>query len=161
MSMSVSAVVGPSRLLRSVLYVYAALQLGAACLLLASGAAAPRLTHAIAALCAGAAALVACVALRPGMRRRIDISGPGTIRLTVQQSLGTAAECRQRMQLLPGSTVWTHCLFLLLQPEKGGAIVVLPLLPDSMNKQAFQGLSVAIRYIASRNQLFVEKHKIL
>ncbi len=164
MSIPVSAVLTPSRLLRACLAACAAIHAGAALALLSPlGAAAlgGAATWPGALACRGAAMLAAGAALRPGMRRRIDISGPGELRLTVQQRLGVAARRPNPMQLLPGSTAWPRALFLLLRPEGGGRLVAVTIFPDSLAAPHFRAVSVAIRAIAGRDNKFVEKHKIL
>ncbi|MDO8438707.1 MAG: hypothetical protein Q7S67_00510, partial [Telluria sp.] len=65
------------------------------------------------------------------------------------------------VSLLPGSTVWTQCLLLLLRPRDGGALTVLAIVPDSLPAGCFRKLSVAIRTIARRDNKFYGKHKIL
>jgi hypothetical protein len=154
MTILVSAVLTPSRRLRLFLAAYALVHAAAALALLsASGPSALA--------CLLAALLAAGAALRPGMQRRIDISGPGGLRLTVQQRLGETERVPAPMRLLPGSTVWPRGLFLLLRPEQGGALVALTIFPDSVAAPQFRAISVAIRAIAGRDNKFLEKHKIL
>src|SRR4051812_11676691 len=98
MSIAVSTLVRPSRLLRLALAGFAVLNLAAALAL-----AAPNVRAAcLSAACAGAATAAALAAARRGMTRQIDISGLGEIHLSVQQSLGTADAAGSRMRLLRG-----------------------------------------------------------
>lgn len=161
MSIAVSAVIKPSRLLRLALAAYAAAGLGAAVLVVGVQ---PDRFHGPAVLAAACAA-VALVAWRAAVQvpkaRRIDISGPGEIHLSVQQSLGIAAARSEPMQLLPGSTVWPSLLILLLRDTENGAVTVMTILPDSVNAEQFRKLAVSIRAIAGRDHKFSEKNKIL
>jgi toxin CptA len=79
---------------------------------------------------------------------RIDVSGPGQLRLTVQQDLRTSeaedGPAATRVALLPGSTVWPQLMLLLLRSEDG-VLTVLPVLRDSVAPQQFRALSVAVR----------------
>jgi toxin CptA len=158
MSIAVSADILPSRLVRVALYVHAAACLAAAMAL----AWAPRRCH-CPGLLAGACLLAALAAARAAARRRttrrIDISGLGEIRLTVQQSMGETAP-RELVQLMPGSTAWPTLLLLLLRDPGNGALNVLAILPDSVAHEQFRKIGVSIRAIARRDKLFLEKNKI-
>lgn len=85
--------------------------------------------------------------------RRIDISGLGQLRLTVQQVLGRGGVANaiaapgSPMTLLPGATVWPCCILLRLRADDG-AIWPLVLLPDSMAEGQFRALAVAVRVLA-------------
>jgi len=57
-------------------------------------------------------------ARRPATVHRIDISGPGQIRLTVQQELGSEADRGMAVTLLPGSTVWPRLMLLRFGPAQ-------------------------------------------
>ena len=102
-------------------------------------------------------------ALLPGFRTacRLDISGLGQLRLTVQQEMraagavgaplvagssGPASE-GVAVTLLPGATVWPGCILLRLRTA-GGKTVSLVVLPDSMSRGDFRALSVAVRSLA-------------
>ena len=86
--------------------------------------------------------------------RRIDISGVGQIRLTVQQELGKGgpaagnAEPGSPMTLLPGATVWPCCILLRLRAEDG-ATWPLVLLPDAVGAGQYRALAVAVRALAN------------
>lgn len=111
----------------------------------------------VAGVCAATAALLLGAAARPRKARWIDISGPGRIRLTVQQKL---AENGLDVRLLPGSALWSHLLVLRLG-DSAGRVRVLPVLPDSLPPDQFRALSVALRAIGGRGGPADEMQKIL
>jgi len=164
MSIAVSVTVVPSRRLRALLACFGAAHLGAASVvaLLPPGrvllAPAAFLFFLVSAACLlrGAATLT--------KTRRIDISGLGQFRLTVQQDLGTNdtqnAPAGQPVTLAAGSTAWPHLLLLLLRAE-GGALTALPVLRDSVDPDAFRALSVAVRAAGGRDDPDFGTHKIL
>jgi toxin CptA len=148
MSIAVSAVVHPSRRLRGLLAAFCAALCAAA---LAVGLLLPErfAGGAIVALAPLFAALLlghSCTFLpAAATARRIDISGVGQLRVTVQQDMsgnGAAAE------LLPGATVWPGCMVLRLRVESG-AVRTLLLLPDSVGRGQYRALAVAVRTLAS------------
>jgi len=173
MSLAVSAVIAPSRRLRWLRAAFCACLCPAALavgLLLperfAGGglAASPPL---VAALCVARIWWPACAilarrlptnsrAILPGIAtaRRIDISGVGQIRLTVQQGMGTdsatgaLAQGSAPMTLLPGATVWPCCMLLRLRAESG-ASGPLVLLPDSVGAGQYRALAVAVRALCN------------
>jgi toxin CptA len=160
MSLAVSAVVHPSRLLRAALVLYAVANVGAG-LALASGAAGNfLLPHWVAACCMLAAALSLRAFAQVKNTRRIDISGVGQIRLTVQLNVRPTSGSGAPVRLIAGSTVWPHVMVLLLRAEDG-AVTVLTVLPDSVAPHQFRALAVAIRAIAGRNNSFFGANKIL
>jgi len=150
MSITVSAVVKPSRLLRGMLCALAVAS-AAAAVLLAGGAASVHVPWLLAAACLLAALAAWRAAARPGTARQIDISGVGEIRLTVQQSMGDAAP-GDLMQLLPGSTIWPHVLLLLLRDASNGVLTVLTILPDSVSAEQFRKIAVSVRAIARQDK---------
>ncbi|HZV64725.1 MAG TPA: protein YgfX [Telluria sp.] len=160
MPIAVSAIVAPSRLLRAALVLYAALQLGAG--LAAAWALAAATGGPIAACCAAAAgaALRAWAGACTRTTRRIDISGVGELRLTVQLDLCAAPARGVPVRLAPGSTLWPQLLLLRLRAEDG-ALTVLAVLPDSVGPGQFRALAVALRAIAGRDNSFFGKNKIL
>ncbi len=91
--------------------------------------------------------------------RRLDISGLGELSLTVQHHMGPDAP-RSVMRLLPGSTLWPGLLLLRLQADEGGALSELIVLPDSLPREQFRKLAVAITTIARRDSKCAESHKI-
>jgi toxin CptA len=151
MSIAVSAVIVPSRLLRRVMLCYGLANLGAGAAL---GVALAR-PFALAWLGAAACLLAGAAVLRRLAHlqnvRQIDISGLGQLRLTVQQGIGTDDAPAALMQLLPGSTVWPGLMMLRLRGADGVARA-LALLPDSVEAGQFRRLSVAIRVIAARKE---------
>ena len=86
--------------------------------------------------------------------RRVDISGVGQLRLTVQQEFGEGAGVAaiaapgSPMTLLPGATVWPCCILLRLRAENG-VTWPLVLLPDSVTPGQYRALAVALRVMAS------------
>lgn len=159
MSLAVTAVIQPSRLLRRALSGYALACIGAAVILALGHAEAFHFPWLLAAACAASALVAWRAAAGSGTTRRIDISGLGEIRLTVQQSMGEAAP-RALVQLMPGSTLWPGLLLLLLREPGNGGITVLTILPDSVPREQFRKLGVALRAIARRDNKFSEKNKI-
>ncbi len=138
---------------------YALASAGAAIALLFSRAAPVHFPALLALACALASGVAGHAAARRATTRRIDISGLGEIRLTVQQSLGaTAAPALVRM--MPACTLWPTLLLLLLRDADNGALTVLIILPDSVPHEQFRKLGVALRAIAGRDNKFSEKHKI-
>lgn len=164
MSIAVSAVVRPSRTLRVLAGAYGLANLAAAfavaVLLPAHFALAPLVVATLA--CAGVFLLATGIVQTK--TRRIDISGVGTLRLTVQQDIrtndaagladGTAAT------LLPGSTVWPQLMLLHLRLEHGGRIL-LPVLRDSVAPGVFRALGVAVTAIGGRNKPLQGQYKTL
>ena len=158
MPIAVSSVVTPSRLLRAALLLYAALQLGAGLAAAWALPAAPGWPIAACCAVAGGAALRARA--RATTTRRIDISGVGELRLTVQLKLCAAPARGVPVRLAPGSTLWPQLLLLRLRAEDG-ALTVLAVLPDSVGPGRFRALAVALRAIAGRDNSFFGKNKIL
>jgi len=165
MSIAVSTVIKPSRLLRVALAVFAAASAGAAMALLSGQFGRFHVPY----LLAGACLTGSLVAWRAGAAltttRRIDISGLGEIRLTVQHSIGTtpglAPAAPELMRLVPGSTLWPGLLLLTLQGEEHGARTVLTILPDSVRPDQFRRIAVSINAIARRDHKFFRNNKIL
>ena len=149
MSIAVSAVIVPSRLLRCAGAGFAVANLGAA-VALGGGTALPFWLPALgaAACLLAAVALLATLARRPKVRR-IDISGLGQLRLTVQQGIGVNNARVELAELLRGSTMWPGLMLLRLR-RADGRVDALALLPDSVESGQFRRLSVAIRNIAER-----------
>jgi toxin CptA len=156
MSIAASAIVVPSRRLRVLVLGFALANLAAAALvglvLRERYQAAPvsAIFFLVAALCL----------LHTGARRiktlRIDVSGLGQVRLTVQQELRTkdasGEPAAMPVALLAGSTVWPHLMLLLLR-SGSGALTVLPVLRDSVTPQQFRALSVALRAAGAAQEM--------
>lgn len=161
MSIAISAVVNPSRLLLAAI--------GGMCGGIAFAAGMVGLSKVgelsfyprcvMAGLCALTAFLGFFQAFWKRKTFRIDISGIGQIRL--MEYNGVADSSRQRewpngedngelVQLAAGSTIWPYLLLLRLEAE-GRRTVVLPILPDCVGADNFRALSVACRWIAAHN----------
>lgn len=176
MSIAVSAVVGPSRVLRALLAAYGLANLAAG---LAVGFAVPgrfklaQLSSIF--FCIAGTGLLRC-RTAVTKTRRLDISGVGQVRLTVQQDMrarsataGVLAAGVPRegagaggapVALLAGSTVWPRLMLLHLRHDDG-AVTLLPVLPDSVAPDVFRALAVAASAIGGRNKPLQEQHKIL
>ncbi|MBC7455596.1 MAG: flagellar hook-length control protein [Massilia sp.] len=149
MSIAVSAVIKPSRMLRLALLCFGAANLGAGAALFVYlapmsvlvwlGAAAMVLTGTL---------ILRCAVTKPKVRR-IDISGLGQLRMTVQQHSGTPAGRAEIVQMLAGSTIWPGMMVLRCRQENG-QVRALVILPDSIEAGQFRHLSVALRDVASR-----------
>lgn len=163
MSIAVTAVVKPSRLLRAALVLYAAANLAAAGQLLSAPPGAFRLPWLIAACCLAAATGAVAGLVSVGNKRRIDISGVGEMRVTVQQKLARTGSENLPCRLMPGSAVWPGLLMLLMRGDKEKTVVVA-VLADSVSAQEFRALAVAMRAIGgqeAQDQVFFGPHKIL
>jgi toxin CptA len=159
MSIAVSAVIVPSRLLRLALCAWAA-ACAAVATVLAAGLHPPVMAPwPIAALCLLSALIALRAALAPETTRQIDISGLGEIRLLVQHSMAVAQPVPV-LTLMAGSTVWPGLMVLRLGGE-GMPDTVLLVLPDSTADEQVRKLGVAIRVIAGRDEQFSRKHQIL
>lgn len=145
MSLAVSALVAPSRSLRTVLALFALANIGAAFVVAIvlperfSGA----LVCAGFFLVAGLFLLHECV--RATKTHQIDVSGTGAIRLTVQQEMGADAVASSGIvvMLLPETLVWSQLLLLHLGDGRGKRTVV-PVLRDSLALPDYQALRVAL-----------------
>jgi len=153
MSIAVSAIVVPSRRLRALSAGFALANLGAAAAV--AGPLRDRFT--LAPFCAAfflvAGLFLLHAALLKIKTRRIDISGLGQLRLTVQQELRTndaGGDAATPVTLLAGSTVWPQLMLLLLRSD-AGALTVLPVLQDSVAPQQFRALAVAVRAVGAKH----------
>ena len=161
MSIALSAVMKPSRALRVALFAFGLAGTGTAMTLVAWQPAHFHFPYALAAVCLLAAGAAWFRAAMPPNPRRIDISGLGEIRLSVQQSLGAEGTHDDVLSLLPGSTVWPSLLILLLRDGASGANSVAVILPDSVPNGQFRKIAVSIIWIARRDNKFLENNKIL
>jgi toxin CptA len=146
MSIAVAAVVRPSRCLRGGACVLALAYLAAA-LAVWSGGLASRLPGGIV---VGACLVAAACLIQVAARRQtclIDVSGTGVIRLAVQRHVGPAQQ-GAAVELLPGSTLWPACLVLRLRSPDRGPVHTLVVMPDSVGREQFRCLAVAMRRIA-------------
>lgn len=153
MSIALSVVVGPSRIHRLLLLGCGLAQSGAA---FAVGLAAPArfpLAPWLALVLAATAAVLMRSAARTPKTHRIDISGTGELRVTVQQDVrdgqaaGSAAEAPAL--LLPGSLAWP-ALVLLRYARPGLPVGVLTVWRDSVDPAAWRALAVALGVIGRR-----------
>jgi toxin CptA len=153
MSIAVSALVRPSRIQRLVCC-GCGLALGASAV--AVGLLAPE--HFLCsplvtlALTGAGVAVLAAEAVRP-KTHRIDISGTGDLRVTVQQGVGDdlAGDARQgvRAVLLPGSVVWPM-LMLLRHAVAGAGPRVVAVWRDSVDADTWRALAVALAVVGRR-----------
>ena len=184
MSIAVTVVIAPSRGLRCLLAGFGASLLAAA---YAVGLATPpgfAAASLVAAALLFAAACVLHAALRPAMVHRIDISGPGQLRLTVQQGVRQDKRSALPARLLPGSTLWPGLMLLRLETgacraadgadagarswsarrwlaSRAAARTVVAVLPDSVPPEAFRALAVALGAGAGAAGKASMGHKIL
>ncbi|MGH8853187.1 MAG: hypothetical protein ACREWI_02800 [Telluria sp.] len=160
MSIALTAVLAPSRCLRGLLAGFsAALCAGA----LAVGLAAPKSFAAgplVAAALLCAALCVAHAAWSCATVHRIDISGSGQLRLTVQQGVRSDARAALPVAILPGSTLWPRLLVLRFGVA-GGACRSVAVLPDSVAPEVFRALVVAFGAGAGQGGVSSPGHKIL
>lgn len=165
MSIAVSTVVHPSRVLFALNGAMASIAVGVA---IAIGAGyIGDLPIPVRALLSSLVFFLASFGFYHGMRSRktiqLDISGTGQIRLlkAVGQPSCTAAirphvkEIGEVVRLMKDSTIWPHMLVLRLQSESGRTTVV-PVFPDSVDREAFRALSVACRWISVQNETHPE-----
>lgn len=162
-----SVLIAPSRRLRFLLAGFGATLFAAACAVGLDASA--RFTAGPAVV---AALLFACVcvvhaALARATVQRIDISGPGQLRLTVQQGVRRDESTTLPARLLPGSTLWPRLMLLGLETaddesagsadactggrlawrlpgRRGPARRSVVILPDSLPPEAFRALVVAL-----------------
>jgi len=153
MSIAVSALVRPSRIQRLVCC-GCGLALGASAV--AVGLLAPErflYPPAVALALAGAGAAVLAAAAVHAKTHRIDISGTGDLRVTVQQGVGDdlAGDARQgvRAVLLPGSVVWPM-LMLLRHATPGAGPQVVAVWRDSVDADTWRALAVALAVVGRR-----------
>jgi hypothetical protein len=185
MSIAVSAVVRPSRNLRSLVLAYGFANFAAA---FAVGFLLPErfVLGPLSSLCLLAVGMVLLSSVvRSTKLRQIDISGLGQVRLTVQQDMAwndvddvrvadmrvadmrvadmRVADMRvagEPVALLAGSTVWPQ-LMLLRLGSAGGKVTVVPVLRDSVAPAVFRPLAVALGAIGGRGEPIFGTHKIL
>jgi toxin CptA len=117
----------------------------------------------IAGICVCAAWSGFSYSVKSGNAHRIDISATGKIRLMMHQgpnadlpiksgpSYRHDARHGMVVRLLDGSTLWPQLMLLLLQAEDGGHHVI-PILPDSIPVDQFRALAAACRWIAGHNE---------
>jgi toxin CptA len=98
------------------------------------------------ALAVAGAAVLGAALLRP-KTHRIDISGTGDLRVTVQQGVGLPPE--GNAILLPGSVIWPM-LMVLRHAAPGTGPRVLCVWRDSVDAAAWRALAVALAVVGRR-----------
>ncbi len=161
MSIAVSAVVKPSKLLQlslcigCLLILYIAVAIGTGKV----GELSPQPRWAIVSMLVWSALAAFFYVFLNRKTFHIDISGIGQIRLKEDISIGDLKRQQERqkrengmhlVQLMENSTLWPYMLLLRLRAEDQ-RIRTLVVLPDSMDSQTFRTLKVACRWIAAHN----------
>lgn len=157
MSIAVSTVVRPSRLLAILIILMCALVLttGSAILFGLIGEQ-TMLSRAIpGGVCIFLSVLVCYRTVQNRKAHHIDISGHGRIRLAEHSASASVASARiasegGSVSLMADSTLWSWFMLLRLQCEDG-RIVILPILPDSIEGGGFRALAIACRWSAAHN----------
>lgn len=161
MSIAVSAIVQPSRLLIAMVGAISAL-VSVFALLVASGHIGqlpfvPRLALGTAAF------FLSLFGFYHGVRDRktiqLDISGTGLIRLIEMGDRGSCMNSNwphvrysgEQVRLMRTSTIWPNLLILRFQSDDGKT-TILPILPGCVASHSFRAISVACRWIAAQNQ---------
>lgn len=154
MSIAVSAIVGPSRVVRGVLGAWG-LALLAAAYAVGWGASERFLSASVQGLILGlAGGLLLASAMHPAKMHRIDISGIGALRVTVKQDVDgagiapaaavpPAAVPAAPQRLLPGSVVWP-VLIVLRYGAPGARAATLLIGRDSVDAATWRALAVAL-----------------
>jgi toxin CptA len=147
MSIAVSALVRPSHIQR---LVWGGCGLAFLASALAVGLASPahvRFAPLVATALVVAGSAVLGAAVTHPKTHRIDISGTGDLRVTVQQNVGlpTAANA----VLLPGSVIWPM-LMVLRHAAPGTGPRVLCVWRDSVDAAAWRALAVALAVVGRR-----------
>ena len=158
MSIAISVIVKPSRVHR-LLLAGCALALCAAAFAVGIGAPA-RFPGApwLAGMLAGTGAILVRSAARRPKTHRIDISGTGELRVTVQQGMGATSALDAAAlpagapvaSLLSGSVLWP-ALAMLRYAVPDTPARVLPVWRDSVDPAAWRALTVALAVIGRRD----------
>ena len=147
MSIAMSALARPSRIQR---FVWGGCGLACLASALAIGLAAPghvRLAPLVVAALAAAGGAVLGAAVSHPKTHRIDISGTGDLRVTVQQDVGPPPD--GNAVLLPGSVIWPM-LMVLRYAAPGTGPRVLYVWRDSVDAAAWRALAVALAVVGRR-----------
>ena len=162
MSVAVSARIAPSRRLRTALLLFALAQLCAAFVV---GIVLPERV-ANGAFCAAFFLLAALCSLQgwagATKTHQIDVSGTGTLHLTVQQGMGAdlVASVGAVVTLLPATLIWPSMLLLHLA-EGDGSRHIVPVLRDSLAPSEYRALRVAIGTLCRGHELAAPTTEIL
>ncbi|HVL76824.1 MAG TPA: protein YgfX [Noviherbaspirillum sp.] len=159
MSIAVSAVVKPSRLLFLVILGMSFLS-GAVAILIGLGALGAALSMLARFVLVVVCGFTAGFGFYHGICQRktihMEITRGGQIRIreaVVERSCGEAnrphVEEAEAVRLMPESTIWPQLLLLRLQAESG-KITSLAILPDSVRGDTFRALAASCRWIAAR-----------
>lgn len=161
MSIAVSAVISPSRILFTLV---CTMTLIALCVTIAIGLGhVGELSKSVRWLLSSLLLFLAFFGFYHGIRCRktiqLDISGTGQIRLLKVRGQSSCTvgkrphvkEIGELVRLMEDSTIWPRLLLLRFR-SKGGSLTVVPILPDSVDKESFRALSVACRWISTRNE---------
>jgi hypothetical protein len=165
MSIAISVSVWPARSGRLLLAGCSLALAGAACAVgLVAPARFPRAPW-LALLLLATAGVLMRAALRRAKTHRIDISGTGELRVTVQQDVGVAAATGAMdatalpplapASLLGGSVLWPALAMLRIAvpdaPAHALPVHVLPVWRDSVDPAAWRALTVALAVIGRRD----------
>jgi toxin CptA len=160
MSIAVSAVVQPSRLLFAITTSMCLVVALIGMTIAVNGVGGLSFLNRV--IVAGVCFFSACWAFNRSTTNRkslhIDISGIGQIRLAEHNELAAvlAGSANQTpafgevLQLQADSTLWSFLLLLRLQ-SADQKVKILPILPDSVGADNFRALSVACRWIATHH----------
>lgn len=165
MSIAVSAFVRPSRTARCLLAGWGLACIAAAWAVAAAGSARFAGAAPITALLLGGGLALGAIALRRPKMHRIDISGTGELRVTVQQNMrmpcpvgraqagDVAGGDDAPLALLPGSVLWPGLMVLRLGASGAPGLTSrippfwLPIWRDSLDGDAWRTLAVALAVI--------------
>ncbi|NEX62760.1 protein YgfX [Noviherbaspirillum galbum] len=157
MTIAVSTIIRPSRILTALVSAVAIMVASIGLAILAGRIGTLGLTPRV--LTGFGALFLAFFGFYHGVRIRkilqLDIAGAGQIRLSEQREKRTCSDSdwphvgkdMQVMQLMPGSTIWP-CMLLLRLRAEDHAVRVVPILPDSVSRESFRALAVAVRWLA-------------
>ena len=156
MSIAVSVIIRPSRALMLCVTAFACCLLTVAALLWVqlAGNIPDHDRWILSAVCAMSAIAVFLLSYARRNTYRLDLSGSGQIRLTQYKASATAREnvdgSGEVVHLIGDSTLWPMLMLLRLQLPSGRVLVV-SVLPDSLERDAFRATYVACRWIAAQD----------
>ena len=161
MSIAVSAVIRPSRLMLALVALFSTVLFASAVVLCCRLAGKiPDLSRVmLSLLCVSAACSLFFIACRRKKSYRLDISGNGQIRLSEYRPTAVASSVdrctdidgsSEVVHLLKDSTLWPKLLLLRLQSQ-AGCVTTVPIFFDSTERRAFRAVCVACHWIAAQN----------